>query len=392
MENFKKNIQEFESRLDTAHTELADLYRELGGRLAADAADAADAASTESSAGAAQEWQTLRQDREEIARQIIQIKSTVDRLDEISRFSKQVVKLKGTQTKQIIAAKNNFVLALYDQYKNELFRPFEGIADSLEPLNTLLREIHDAIDTVKQDLSAASFFKKIPLFSKQKSLEIKAASIEKKIRALIVKEQEAIFAGLEQYPSVYTDFPEHVSQLYQNFKEASEGYSESETRESMLGDEKVKLEEILSNLSARKDSSKRIQELTNEAGQKDTRIDTLQKNFGIEYTDKFYDENGAALKDTDTPEQKYEETVNAAAAKRKDVFLYHTNISAEKLREQIYGHQKKIDSSRHAIESYKKTITEYKGMIGEAEQTITQTETQKKELEQSLSELEKIIE
>lgn len=394
MAQLETNVSVLTKKLKQDNEELITSYKKIGRKLLLNMKNDEEFSSFVDDEAVAN-YNTLVEERSQATKDILEIKSTSERLNELDKFKKQVMKsIKDTETSQA-KMKIRFSIILYREHKNEVsfasLDNYDEIQDTESTIDNLLLEN----ETFNEEKKDAGFLAKFNLNRKIAGNKLKMSILKRTLEKQISKNADNIceFPMLENLLDLST-----VGELKDLYNKIIE-------QESLKSDLNVKLEsieeeaEILSNrLSDLQDvlsPSKQVNHLTQKVSTIDKEVDELLKNIAVDFLKIFIDDENEIIEKNkeESPDiyQHYAHDIEDILSIRNEITAINFNIEycdvAKKKEETEY----KITVMNNAIASCEEGIKNYQKRIDSLNANIEESSLAIEGMDERLNELKSLI-
>ena len=395
MSYIEKDVKVLNKKLNEMNEELNILYRNIGNKLLSSLQEGDALPLLEVNATASSEYAELLHNREIATGTILEIKTSYERLSELSKFKKQIQKSIRDSGDSLLKLKNRFALAFYKGFKNNKdFLSLEGYED-VEKYEEEIAEILKANEEFLEDKKEAGFLAKFNLNRKIASNKLKISLIKKSIEKNISNRSEQIFnfpCIKDLYDSAQME--DDLRELYEKINESTLAKDELESRILDIKEEEEFLLEKMHDICEGCTHSKQITILNDEVKKIDERIDELLKSIAVEFVSFFIEKDEVLpedeMKDASLyKEYKYE--IKEVANLKKQITIANLNIEYCNVALQKEAIVEKIDSMNRTVEVCEEGIKSYQRRIASLKENIENYGAEKLTLIEKLSSLEKAI-
>lgn len=380
MNELRKSIQNLTIQLDDKRKELSDTNYKFGEKLLSDAVDPlvlSGAVSQER----IDSWQIVRNQREANTKNLLDIKTALNRQQELERFRKELSALLEKENVDLNGNLSVLGKLLSDIKADQNEPELQEFFAQISPEKNELEKLEQKQDKLRTDLATANFFNK--MFAQLKiagitsSIRQVRSRLDKKLAIETGKLVEKGFTDTNFFGLDSSSIMDQITKVTV-IKERIKGLEE---RDQNLKEELSAELERLSDLGVSSSNpNARLAELRSLIKDNDKKIDLIVALSAREYTDKFLDENGRSLLGntgdghTFSDMGMYAHQLEFIALLRSEIFKISRNI-------EILETELKIENLDKSISSYKKAKTD-------CQQKIQQLTTQIASLDAKVLEAE----
>lgn len=386
MKTINRNILNLQKSLSEDKNSLSFHYKNFGKKLLSDTS--APEKNTETvDQKTASEYRKLIEERNLCTKNILEIKSATDRLEELSKFKKQILKNQKEIENTSAEMQRKSALMLYSDFKNEKLACFEDC--STAEFETEITAMQEAINTLNKEKSEANVLGKLDINRKIAGNKLKISSIKKKLEKRLSKNAEAIFSCADVKFLYESDrFSAEMKSLYEKVLQLKTSKTDILQHLANLSEEQNFLTEKLLELKALESAAKKTSELNSRMHEIDLKTDAILEKCGTAYADSVLDGEGNFLAGESfnfkSLPENYGDYIGEISVLRCRIAKTNYNIEYCKTDLQKEAIEAKIESLYKAIESYNFSIKNFQERIASAENDIKLNEKEKKKIEERL--------
>ncbi len=362
MDSQRKQIQSLTVFLDEKREELSAFYRQFGNRLFTDSSDPAvpgGALSPER----VESWKTLMAARASDAQAIIEIKTCLVRLQELSQFRKELERSLNEERARYRGLLERVGRSFFESYSEEDSAIFGATYEKASAEHSIVSRLENRQDDLRRELGAAGFFGKM-------FVQFKMASLSSNLRQHRIKLGRILSDGAESLVrdgTIRTRIDEgrvedSDAALYATVQNAAVKIEEYKERSDSLERDVSSVKAILESWDAAESPQRRTEELRLRVKESDRRIDSLLALAAREYADSFLDEDGSSLLGGAGDGHTFSD-MGAYAHQLEQIAALRSSISLTRRKIDVLETSVKIDSIDKSIATYERTIGDYEKKI-----------------------------
>jgi len=395
MAQLEKNVSVLTKKLKQTNEELVASYKKIGNKLILQVKEDETVSSFVNNEAVAS-YNNLVEDRAQATKDILEIKSTSERLGELDKFKRQVMKsIKETDASQA-KMKIRFSILLYKEHKNEISFASLDNYDELQRIESSIDNLLLENEAFNEEKKDAGFLAKFNLNRKIAGNRLKISILRRTLEKQISKNATAIceFSAIKNLLDLG------------NVGELRDIYEKIIENESLKNDMNVKLDgiqkesEILSNklsdLSNGLSPSKQMTHLTQKVNTIDKEVDTLLQTVAIDFLKVFINEENELIKekkDSDTAIYKrYADDLDDILTIRHEIIMINLNLEYCDVTKKKEEAEYKITVMNNAIISCEEGIKNYQKRIDSLNTNIEESSRDIEAMDERLNELKTLIE
>ena len=174
MANIEKDILVLKRKLDEKNNELIASYKRLGKKLLL-----SDNDSSSINENLALSYSKMLEERALLTSNILEIKSSYERLTELYKFKKQISKSLKESDSSISKLKVRFALTFYKSFKDLEY--FSMLDDEIEKAEIEIEELSSSTDALDEEKKEAGFLSKFNINRKIAGNKFKISLLKKNI-------------------------------------------------------------------------------------------------------------------------------------------------------------------------------------------------------------------
>jgi hypothetical protein len=288
-------IQSLTVSLDEKREELSAFYRQFGNKLFNDSSDPGIAGGA-LPPDRVETWKTLMAARSADAQAIIEIKTCLVRLQELSQFRKEMERNLNEERARYRELLERVGQAFFESYSDEDAAVFGETYEKASTQHSVVSRLENKHDDLRRELDTAGFFGKM-------FVQFKMANLASNLRQHRVKLGRILSDGAESLVrngTIRARIEEgrldgSSSDLYSTVQSAAVKIEEYKNRSASLDGDVAAVKATLASWDAADSPQRRMEELRLAVKESDRRIDSLLALAARDYTDSFLDEDGVSL-------------------------------------------------------------------------------------------------
>lgn len=395
MAYIEKDIKILKKKVEDCDGELLAFYKRLGLKLLASTAEEGKL-SLPISEEYVLDYHRIVDERAQNTENILEIKSSYERLVELSKFKKQISKsVKETDT-ALLKLKGRFALCFYKEFADvSEFESLQGHED-IGDIEKNIEELMKANDEFSEEKKEAGFLGKFNLNRKIASNKLKVSLLRRNIEKLISKRSEEIF-NFSAVEDLYNkaQMTGEIEDIYKKIKDEEEKRLDLESRISDINKEEAFLSEKMNDLCGNLSHSKRINSLNDRIKEIDIQVDKILKDVALEFLNFFIGEDNKVLEDKKETDSAiydaYSAEIEEAVSLKDEMALLNLNVEYCTINDKKDAVINKIDGMNRSIENCEEGIKSYQKRINSLKESIEGCNKEKDKLSKELLELEKRI-
>ena len=386
MKSITKTIPVLTRELKELETELSGVYRLLGHKVLADSADP----SSNKTAAANTEiikWQKLKDERASCTENILNIKSSGERITELKNFLRQIEKTNKAVKKDIEKTKSDFLWYLYKNTFASCTELFKNVQEAAAKQNKIIDEASAELEGLQAEKERAGFFSKLAVSHKITVKQGKIKKAEQEIKKALAESIADIRSCREVKTLYETDgFPAEIKSIYENLLHLYGGLEAGEERIGTINEEKKRVTAVLEELGAEKSAGKQLHFFTARIKETDAEIEAMAEKAGSDYADTFYLPNGKPVAEASGPytQDGYADYLERIRGFRVKIEKTKYDIEICRINGQIKNEEKKIENLHRIIKNSKTEIEK-------AEKRIAESKTGIKTAKEHIGELKELL-
>lgn len=393
MAYIEKDMRILKKKSEDCNAELQAFYKRLGTKLLASTTEN-EKLSLPINEEAVCDYHRIVDERAKDTENILEIKSSYERLVELSKFKKQIGKSIKDADSSLLKLKGRFALVFYKEFGQlSEFSTLQGYED-IEDTEKNIEDLIEASDAFNEEKKEAGFLAKFNLNRKIASNKLKISLLKRNIEKLIYKKSEEIF-NFSAVEDLYNkaQMPEEIEEVYKRTKEEEEKKLDLESRIEDINKEESFLNEKMNDLCGGLSYSKRINSLNDRIKEIDIQVDKILKDVAIEFLNFFIGEDNKVLKDKKESDSAiydaYSAEIEEAVSLKDEIALLNLNVEYCTLNDKKEAIISKIDGMNRSIENCEEGIKSYQKRIHSLKESIEGSNKEKDKLSKELLELEK---
>ena len=386
MKSITKTIPVLTRELKELETELSGVYKLLGHKVLADSADP----SSNKTAAANTEiikWQKLKDERASCTENILNIKSSGERITELKNFLRQIEKTNKAVKKDIEKTKTDFLWYLYKNTFASCTELFKNVQEAAAKQNKIIDEASAELEGLQAEKERTGFFSKLAVSHKITVKQGKIKKAEQEIKTALNKAVDDIRFSQEIKTLYEADgLPSEIKAKYENLLNLYEGLDSSEERVYAINEEKKAAANTLEKLGAGKNADKQTHHFTVRVKEIDAEIGAMTEDTGLRYANRFYLPGGKpAAENFDAYAQDgYADYLERIRGFRVKIEKTKYDIEICRINGQIKNEEKKIEKLNRSIKNSKTEIEK-------AEKRIAESKTGIKTAKEHIGELKELL-
>lgn len=393
MVRMEKDISVLKKKLDVCNEELCSSYRKLGEAILSHSVEG-DNNALPLDANIVLDYHKLVEERAGITENILEIKSSYDRLSELSKFKKQIMKSAKEIEVSLAKSKSRFALLFYKAFAdNAEFSNLDGYED-IEKIERDIEDIIESNEAYNEEKKEANFLAKFNLNRKIAGNRLKMSIMRKNIEKIISKRSEDIF-NFSSVTTLYEkgNMQEDLENLYKKIKLDEQTKLDLDGRLKDIQDEETFLSDKMQNVCGDISYSKQLVNLSQRVKDLDTKIELMLQKASIDFLTLFIEEDNTIAEDAkdSTVYSTYSKDINEISSLRKELYLLNLNIEYCELMNKKNTISNKIDAMNRVVDSCEEGIKSYQKRINSMKEGIEGSNKEISDIEEKLIELETII-
>ena len=381
MDPRRKTIQELQKRVADISDSLSALYKELGRKLLADDSSYSDAAQID-------RFKNLLERRENSSAAINEIKRGIERLQEISRFSKELAKHIDELKNELSNLEEKLGREIFENYDSAYADYFETAYQIAQDEGAILAEKEERLEALKRQSAESGYLKKLLLQAQRLPLEASISQHKSKTAKAFREGGASVFeSGV--LDRLYEDgkLPEPFAEALRLCRRQNDAIAGQLKRGEELSAEAAKIRSAFSFAGAEENPQRRIDELKNEIKDTDAQLDALLTEVGLGFVNTRVTESGDLIKDGEPIDGKYSSWIDQSLSMRKSRVDMNRRVSILELAIRMDLLQQNIDEYKKNIEDCQTKIAAYHEQISLLEKKLSESEDEKLILENQREEL-----
>ena len=395
MAYIEKDMRVLKRRLEDYNAELLDFYKRLGTKLLASTTEDGKQ-SLPISEEFVLDYHRVMEERAQDTENILEIKSSYERLSELSKFKKQISKSIKDADTSLLKLKGRFALSFYKEFGEiSEFESLQGYED-IQDVEKNIKELVESNDELAEEKKEAGFLAKFNLNRKIASNKLKISLLKRNIEKLISKRSEEIF-NFSSVEDIYNkaQMTGEIEEIYKNIKEEEEKRLDLESRISDISKEEAFLGEKMKDFCGGLSHSKRINALNDRIKEIDIEVDKILNESAIEFIKYFIGEDNKILSEKKESDEaiynSYSNELDEAISLKTEIALLNLNVEYCVINDKKETIINKIDSMNRSIENCEEGIKSYQKRISSLKESIEGSNREKDKLSKELLELESRI-
>jgi len=381
MADIEKDILVLKRKLDEVNGQLIASYKRLGKRLLL-------SGSVPSSIDdeLVLSYNKMLEERTLLTSNILEIKSSYERLTELYKFKKQISKSLKETDSSISKLKARFALSFYKSFKNlDYFTTLDGEIEKAEKEIEALSASTEALDEEKKD---AGFLSKFNINRKIAGNKFKISLLKKNIEKRLCKHSNEIFEA-EDVSSLLDEgkmMDEEIN-LYKTILEEETSKKDLDARILDIEEEERFLLDKMQGLCGNISHSKQISNLNLQIKKIDESVDEILKNIAIEFVTPLLGD----ISEVSEELASYSDDVKEIKDLKLQIETINYNIEYCNLNLKKDSISNRITYMNKAIENCEKEIKNYETRIEKLKEDIETGNNEKEEISDELIRLENLI-
>jgi hypothetical protein len=381
MDAQRKTIQSQTVSLDSKREQLTAFYLQFGGILLADSA----ATGTRGSAVGPERvevWNSCMSAREADTRAILEIKSALNRQQELYQFRKELGKNLAEEQTARNRSFEEMGRILFRQYRESDEDTLGALHDRASAEQANLDRLERKQALLKEDLQNSAFIGKILTQFKMTGIASSIRQQSSRLANVLSGETDRLYgAGLLGDIVRSGRYDATAVVILDRIEESRKRLDMLEQRSASLDSDLAAIGETLSLYGAAGNPLARVDELHLRIKDTDRRIDSLRILTAREYADKFLDEEGVSLlgnagdghtfSDMGVYSHQLEQIAqlrSSIAKTRRRIEVLETTLKIESLDRTIVSYKRSVSEYEQKIEHYRKLAESMQRSIGQAEE------------------------
>lgn len=380
MANIEKDILVLKRKLDATNAELIASYKRLGKKLLL--SNSSSSVNEESVLS----YNKMLEERALLTSNILEIKTSYERLTELAKFKKQISKSLKETDNSVSKLKLRFTLSFYKSFKDLDY--FKLLDDEIEKAEKEIEELSSSTEALDEEKKEAGFLSKFNINRKIAGNKFKSSLLKKNIERKLCKHIDEIFEAKE-VSSLFNEgkMTDELTSLYNTIFEEQTSKKDLDNRILDIEEEESFLLDKMQELCGSVQYSKQISNFNLQVKKIDEEVDELLKNIAVEFVSPFLDEASKDVESSDLYSDDIEEIRNLKLqVETIDYNIEYCNLSTKK--DSISS---KITYMTKAIENCKNEIKNYEQRIEKLKEDIENSNQEKQEIDKELSKLEILI-
>lgn len=381
MANIEKDILVLKRKLDEKNNELIASYKRLGKKLLL-----SDTDSSSINENLALSYSKMLEERALLTSNILEIKSSYERLTELYKFKKQISKSLKETDSSISKLKVRFALTFYKSFKDLEY--FSMLDDEIEKAEIEIEELSSSTDALDEEKKEAGFLSKFNINRKIAGNKFKISLLKKNIEKKLCKHSSEIFEAEEVFSLLNEGkMDDELANLHKTIIEAEESRTDLENRVLDIEEEETFLLDKMQGLCGNISHSKQISNLNLQIKKIDEAVDETLKNIAIEFVAPFLDSTMTDIEDSCT----YFDDIKEIICLKSQIKTIDHNIEYCNLNLKKDSISTKITYMNKAIENCENEIKNYEKRIEKLKEDIETNNKEKEEIDEELIKLESLI-
>ena len=395
MAKLEKNISILTKKLKQMNEEMVTSYKRIGSKLLLQVKDGEKVSSFVNDSAVAS-YNHLVEERAQYTKDILEIKSTSERLGELDKFKRQVMKsIKETDALQA-KLKVRFSILLYKEHKNEIsFASLENY-DEMEKTENTINNLLLENETFSEEKKEAGFLAKFNLNRKIAGNKLKISILKRTLEKQISKNASAIC----EFPMIETllglDRGGELEELYEKIVEQETLKSDMNVKLESIEEEADILTNRLTDLSPDLAPSKQIGHLTQKVSMIDKEVDDLLQTIAVDFIKIFINENNEVIEEGKVERsdiyQYYADDFDDILNIRHEISTINFNIEYCDVTKKKEDTEYRITVMNNAIANCEEGIRNYQKRIDTLNVNIKESILAIEGMDERLSELKTLIE
>lgn len=379
MANIEKDISVLKRKLDEFNGELVASYKRLGKKLLL-----SDSDSSSINEKLVLSYNKMLEERTLLTNNILEIKSSHERLTELYKFKKQVSKSLKETDNSISKLKTRFALSFYKSFKDLDY--FHVLDNEIEKAESEIEELSSSIEALEDEKKDAGFLGKFNINRKIAGNKFKTSLLKKNIEKRLCKHCNEIFDA-EEVSSLLDEgkMTDEQINLHKTILEENLSRKDLENRICDIEEEESFLLDKIQGLCGNVPHLKQISNFNLEIKKIDENVDDVLKNIAIEFVTPFLDDNAKETSDT------YSDDINEIKNLKSKITTTNYNIEYCNLNLKKDSISNKITYMNKAVENCEKEIKNYEQRIEKLKEDIENSNEEKEAVEAELLQLENLI-
>jgi len=394
MAELEKNISVLTKKIKQANDELLSSYKKIGSKFLLQMKEDESLALFLNN-DAVISYEKLVQNRACTTKDILDIKSTSGRLDELDKFRRQVVKsIKDTEASQT-KMKVRFSILLYKEHRHEIsFASLENY-NEIEKTESDIAELLLENETFTAEKQKAGFLAKFNLNRKIAGNRLKISILKRTLEKHISKHADDIcdFSAVQALLDSQTN--NELKKLYGKIVEQRKLKEDMNVCLDNIQEEADILANTLSDLSSGSSPSKKVSHLSQKVSMIDKEVDALIQTVAIDFIKSFISDDNKLIEEKKIANiniyQSYAEDLNDILQIRHEISMLNFNIEYCDVTRKKEETKYKITVMKNAISSCEEGIKNYQQRINALTANIEESSQDIKTMDERLSKLKALI-
>ncbi|MGP1437885.1 MAG: coiled-coil domain-containing protein [Treponema sp.] len=386
MANIEKDILILKRKLEEFNGELTASYKRLGKKLLL---SFADCPTLPIDKDMVLEYNKMLEERSLLTNNILEIKSSNERLTELYKFKKQISKSLKETDSSISKLKARFALAFYKSFKD--LNCFSTLDNEIEKIEAEIEELLSSTETLNEEKKEAGFLGKFNINRKIAGNKFKASMLKKNIEKKLCKHSNEIFV-FEEVRSLFNEgkMTDEIKEIYKTILEEETSKKDLDNRICDIEEEERFIIEKLESLCKGVAYLKQVSNLNLKIKKIDENVDEILKNVAIKFASPFDDSANPATPDSSVYEP-YSDDIQEIINIKLQLKTINYNIEYCNLNSKKDSISNKITYMNKAIENCKEEIKNYEARIETLKEDIEASNKEKEEIKVQLNQLEELI-
>lgn len=381
MANIEKDVLVLKRKLDEFNDELTASCKRLGKRLLLSGSDLLSI-----NEEMVLNYNKMLEERSLLTGNILEIKSSHERLTELSKFKKQISKSLKEADNSIAKLKARFAISFYGAFKELNY--FSTLDDEIEEAEEEIEELLSSTQALDEEKKDAGFLGKFNINRKIAGNKFKISLLKKNIERRLCKHSDDIFEA-EEVSNIFNEgkMTDEQMNLYKAISEEEMTKKDLDNRISDIEEEENFLIEKMQGLCENNSHLKQISNLNLQIKKIDENVDVILKSVAIDFVTPFLDESSEKIEKS----IEYYDDIQEIKDLKLQIKTINYNIEYCNLNLKKDSISTKITYMNKAIENCEKEIKNYEERIEKLKEDIEASNEEKEEIGEELSKLEALI-
>ncbi|MGP1439464.1 MAG: hypothetical protein ACTTJ3_01840 [Treponema sp.] len=383
MANIEKDTLVLKRKLDKFNEELQTSYKRIGKKLLLSIDEVKHVSINEELVSS---YNGMLEERSLLTNNILEIKSSHERLTQLYKFKKQILKSIKEADSSISKLKIRFSISFYRSFKELSY--FTTLDNEIEKVEEEIEELLSSTQTLDEEKKDASFLGKFNINRKIAGNKFKVSLLKKNIERRLCKHSNDIFEA-EEVSNIFNEgkMTDEQVHLYKAISEEEMSKKDLDKRISDIEEEETFLLEKMQTLCENNSHVKQISNLNTQIKKIDEAVDEVLKTVAIDFVAPFLDDS---LERTENSAE-YCDDIQEIKDLKLQIQTINYNIEYCNLNLKKDSISTKITYMNKAIENCEKEIKNYEERIEKLKEDIETSNEEKQDITEELSKLEALI-